>query len=55
MPSYYILRATGAKVAAAKRVADLRDLERRAEKHIPRGFRRALERKSRLALQSLRS
>ena len=42
----HILRATGAKVAAAKRVADLRDLERRAEKHIPRGFRLVLEKRS---------
>ncbi|MGC1372126.1 MAG: indole-3-glycerol phosphate synthase TrpC [Candidatus Sulfotelmatobacter sp.] len=41
-----ILRATREKVAAAKRTADLRDLERRAEKHIPRGFRRALQEKS---------
>ncbi|MFY9741476.1 MAG: indole-3-glycerol phosphate synthase TrpC [Candidatus Sulfotelmatobacter sp.] len=41
-----ILSATREKVAAAKRTVDLRDLERRAEKHIPRGFRRALQEKS---------
>jgi len=34
-------------VADARRGADLRDLERRAERHVPRGFRRALESKSR--------
>jgi indole-3-glycerol phosphate synthase len=45
-----IIRATRAKVAAAKRSADLRELERRAEKHVPRGFRRALENKSRTGL-----
>jgi indole-3-glycerol phosphate synthase len=39
----HILQATRAKVAAAKRASDLRGLERRAEKHIPRGFRRAIE------------
>ena len=38
-----ILTATRARVADAKRGADLRELERRAEKHVPRGFRRALE------------
>lgn len=38
-----ILLSTRAKVAAVKASADLRDLERRAKKHIPRGFRRALE------------
>jgi indole-3-glycerol phosphate synthase len=42
-----IVAATRAKVAEAGRVADLRDLERRAEGHVPRGFRRALESKSR--------
>ncbi len=39
-----ILAATRARVAAAKRSADLRDLERRAGQHTPRGFRQALER-----------
>jgi indole-3-glycerol phosphate synthase len=42
-----IVAATRARVAEAKRGADLRDLERRAEGHAPRGFRRALESKSR--------
>jgi indole-3-glycerol phosphate synthase len=42
-----IVAATRARVAEAKRGADLRDLERRAERHVPRGFRRALEAKSR--------
>jgi len=37
-----ILAATLARVGEARRGADLRDLERRAEKHVPRGFRRAL-------------
>lgn len=42
-----ILHATRGKVAAAKRTANLRELERRAEQHVPRGFRRSLEVKSR--------
>ena len=42
-----IVAATRARVAAARRGADLRDLEWRAERHVPRGFRRALEAKSR--------
>jgi indole-3-glycerol phosphate synthase len=42
-----IIAATRARVAEARRGADLRELERRAEQHIPRGFRRALELKSR--------
>jgi indole-3-glycerol phosphate synthase len=42
-----IVGSTRGKVAAAKRTADLRELERRAEQHVPRGFRRALEEKSR--------
>jgi indole-3-glycerol phosphate synthase len=42
-----IVGATRARVAEAKRRADLRELERRAEQHRPRGFRRALESKSR--------
>jgi indole-3-glycerol phosphate synthase len=33
-------------VSEAKRSADLSDLERRAELHVPRGFRRALEEKN---------
>jgi indole-3-glycerol phosphate synthase len=42
-----IIAATRARVAEARRGADLRELERRAERHVPRGFRRALELKSR--------
>jgi indole-3-glycerol phosphate synthase len=38
-----IVAATRARMFQAKREADLRDLERRAEQHVPRGFRRALE------------
>ena len=42
-----IVAATRARVAKTRRGADLRELERRAERHVPRGFRRALESKSR--------
>ena len=42
-----IVNSTRGKVVEAKRAADLRELERRAERHVPRGFRRALEEKSR--------
>src|SRR5579872_2534759 len=42
-----IITATRARVAEARREADFRELERRAELHVPRGFRRALELKSR--------
>jgi len=42
-----IVGSTRRKVAETKRTADLRELERRAEQHVPRGFRRALEEKSR--------
>ena len=38
-----IVAATRVRVAESRRGADLRDLERRAEGHVPRGFRRALE------------
>ena len=41
-----IVAATRARVAESKRGADLRELERRAEQHVPRGFRRALAAKS---------
>ena len=41
----HILRCTRAKVAAAKTAADLQELERRAEQHVPRGFRAALANK----------
>ena len=42
-----IVAATRTRVAEARRGADLRDLERRAERHVPRGFRPALQAKSR--------
>ena len=41
-----IIAVTRARVAEAKRGADLHELERQAEQHRPRGFRRALEVKS---------
>jgi indole-3-glycerol phosphate synthase len=42
-----IVRSTRRKVDEAKSGADLRELERRAQEHVPRGFRRALEERSR--------
>ena len=42
-----IVAATRRRVADAKRSADLRQLEQRAERHPPRGFRRALATRSR--------
>jgi indole-3-glycerol phosphate synthase len=42
-----IVAATRRRVAGAKSGADLRDLKRRAEQHVPRGFRRALAAKGR--------
>jgi indole-3-glycerol phosphate synthase len=39
-----IVDSTRRRVAIAKREADLRELELQAERHEPRGFRRALER-----------
>jgi indole-3-glycerol phosphate synthase len=42
-----IVQATRRKVAKARLTADLRELERQAEQHVPRGFRRALQDKSR--------
>jgi len=42
-----IVAATRVRVAEAKRGADLSELERKAEGHAPRGFRRALASKSR--------
>jgi indole-3-glycerol phosphate synthase len=41
-----ILGSARRGVEAAKSAADLRELERRAESHVPRGFRRALREKS---------
>ncbi len=45
-----ILIATRRRVADTKRTADLRELEGRAERHVPRGFRRALEEKSKAGI-----
>jgi indole-3-glycerol phosphate synthase len=42
-----IVNSTRARVSAAKLAADHREMERRAERHLPRGFRRALQEKSR--------
>jgi indole-3-glycerol phosphate synthase len=42
-----IVAATRARVAESKLNADLRELERRAEQHVPRGFRKALASKGR--------
>jgi indole-3-glycerol phosphate synthase len=42
-----IIAATRARVAESKRAADLRQLEQRAEAHVPRGFRQVLAAKSR--------
>ena len=42
-----IVAATRARVAESRRSVDVRELERRAEQHIPRGFRRALATKGR--------
>jgi indole-3-glycerol phosphate synthase len=42
-----IVAATRARVAERRHEADLRELERRAQRHVTRGFRRALELKSR--------
>jgi indole-3-glycerol phosphate synthase len=42
-----IVAATRRRVADEKHIVDLRRLEQEAERHVPRGFRRALESKSR--------
>lgn len=42
-----IVAATRARVAESKRTADLPELERRAEQHVPRGFRQSLVTKGR--------
>lgn len=42
-----IVAATRGRVSALKRDADVRELEGRAERHVPRGFRRALATKGR--------
>jgi indole-3-glycerol phosphate synthase len=41
-----IIASTRRKVVEAKSAADLREMERRSEQHVPRGLRRALEEKS---------
>lgn len=41
-----IISATRARVAESKRIRNLPQLELRAEQHVPRGFRRALQAKS---------
>ncbi len=41
-----IVGSTRGKVAERKRLSDLCEMEQRAGKHVPRGFRRALEQKS---------
>jgi len=48
MPAFLeqIIAATRRKVAKTRREADPRQLERQAERHTPRGFRRALETRS---------
>src|ERR1700686_1332771 len=48
-----MVRSTRGKVAEIKRVADLRELGRRAEQHVPRGFRRVLEAKSRAGVAGI--
>jgi indole-3-glycerol phosphate synthase len=42
-----ILTSVRRRVQEAKSASDIRDLERRAEAHVPRGLRRALQEKSR--------
>jgi indole-3-glycerol phosphate synthase len=42
-----IVSSTREKVAERKRLGDVREMERSAGQHVPRGFRRALEEKSR--------
>ena len=45
-----IVAATRRRVAESRREADLRGLEERAQQHSPRGFRQALESKSRTGI-----
>jgi indole-3-glycerol phosphate synthase len=45
-----IVAATRLRVAATRRSAGLREMERRAQEHTPRGFRRALESKSKAGI-----
>jgi indole-3-glycerol phosphate synthase len=48
MPAFLdqIVASTRKRAAAARRAADVGDLERQAERHVPRGFRRALVERS---------
>ena len=50
-----IVAATRLRVADARRSADLRQLEKLAQDHVPRGFRRALANKSRPERPSLQN
>src|ERR1700733_905338 len=43
----HIVATTRRKVVETKRMADLRELERHAEQHVPRGFRRVLQERNR--------
>jgi indole-3-glycerol phosphate synthase len=45
-----IVAAARRRVAETKVAADLRELERQAESHVPRGFRRSLESASRTGI-----
>jgi len=45
-----IIAATRVRVARTRSAADLRTLQKRAEAHLPRGFRRALERQDGVAV-----
>jgi indole-3-glycerol phosphate synthase len=49
-----IVAATRRRVSQDRRTADLRELERRAEQHVPRGFRKALERQSPAVIAELK-
>ncbi|MGC2647028.1 MAG: indole-3-glycerol-phosphate synthase TrpC, partial [Candidatus Sulfotelmatobacter sp.] len=45
-----IIATTRRKVSDAKAATDIRRLEERAQQHVPRGFRRTLEDKSRTGI-----
>jgi indole-3-glycerol phosphate synthase len=49
-----IVAATRRKVSEARRLADLRELEKQAEQHVPRGFRKALEKRSPAVIAELK-
>src|ERR1700733_1249253 len=48
-----IVGSTRREVFETKRTADLRDLGQRAEQHVPRGFRRSLEEKSKAGVAGI--